>query len=96
MISRRTGIWLLLAFTLIVGAAALLTPRFDLPPSYHDFADKRAWLGIPHFGDVASNLLFAIAGLWGLPWLKRKAEPRRVCLHTQTVLVSLHRERYGG
>jgi len=28
LISRRTGIWLLLAFTLIVGAAAFLTPRF--------------------------------------------------------------------
>src|SRR5258707_11328244 len=72
LISRRTGIWLLLAFTLIVGAAAFLAPRFDLPPSYHDFADKRVWLGIPHFGDVASNLLFAIAGLWGLLWLGRK------------------------
>lgn len=76
MISRRTGIWLLLAFTLIVGAAAFLTPRFDLPPSYHDFADTRVWLGIPHFGDVVSNLLFAIAGLWGLLWLSR--EPSRV------------------
>ena len=63
MISRRTGIWLLLAFTLIVGAAAFLTPRFDLPASCRDFADKRVSLGIPHFGDVASNLLFAIGGL---------------------------------
>lgn len=72
LISRRTGIWLLLAFTLLVGVAAFLAPRFDLPPSYHDFADKRVWLGIPHFGDVASNLLFAIAGLWGLLWLGRK------------------------
>lgn len=57
---------------LVVGAAAFFTPRFDLPPSYHDFADKRVWLGIPHFGDVASNLLFGIAGLWGLLSLGRK------------------------
>ena len=28
------------------------------------------------FGDVASNLLFAIAGLWGLLWLSGK--PSRV------------------
>jgi hypothetical protein len=74
----------LLAFTLIVGAAALLTPRFDLPPSYHDFADKRVWLGFPHFGDVASNLLFAIAGLWGLLWLGRKSSRVKfVCIAKQ-------------
>lgn len=76
MISRQTGIWLLAAFTLVVGAAAFFAPRFDLPPSYHEFADKRVWLGIPHFGDVASNLLFAVAGLWGVVSLSRN--PSRV------------------
>src|SRR5437899_8041465 len=29
-------------------------------PSYHHFADQRVWLGIPHFGDVASNAVYLI------------------------------------
>ncbi|MDF2864411.1 hypothetical protein ABE599_16755 [Achromobacter mucicolens] len=33
---------------------------------YHDFADKRAWLGIPNAGDVLSNLGFAVVGWYGL------------------------------
>ena len=53
---------------LLVAAVALL-PRIPQPQSYHDFADQRAWLGIPNFGDVASNLLFAMSGVWGLIFL---------------------------
>lgn len=29
----------------------------------------RGWLGIPNFGDVASNVPFAIVGIWGLVFL---------------------------
>jgi hypothetical protein len=59
----------LVAFTIAVAATAVLLPRIPQPQSYHDFADQRAWLGIPNFGDVASNLLFAISGVWGLVFL---------------------------
>lgn len=69
MISRRVGIWILAAFTLIVVISSLLTARIAQPLTYHNFADQRGWLGIPNFGDVASNLLFAIAGAWGLVFL---------------------------
>src|SRR5260370_18953470 len=69
---RRAGIWLFLARALAVATAALLAPRADLPPAYHHFADQHVWLGIPHFGDVASNIAFLIAGLWGLAFLSRK------------------------
>jgi hypothetical protein len=62
-------VWVLVAFTILVVAAALLLPRIPQPQSYHDFADQRAWLGIPNFGDVASNLLFAVSGAWGLAFL---------------------------
>jgi len=41
------------------------------PASYHQFADQRHWLGIPNFANVASNLAFAIVGLWGLQLLLR-------------------------
>ena len=34
--------------------------------SYHDFADQRTIWGVPHFGDVLSNLPFVVIGLWGL------------------------------
>ena len=39
--------------------------------AYHDFADQRAWLGIPNAGDVLSNLAFAIAALAAIPVLRR-------------------------
>ena len=60
MISRRTGVWVLVGFTMAVAAAAVLAPRIPQSQSYHDFADHRALLGIANFGDVASNLLFAV------------------------------------
>ncbi|QDQ27863.1 hypothetical protein FNU76_16760 [Chitinimonas arctica] len=40
--------------------------------NYHQFADQRAWLGIPHAGDVLSNLVFAVIGLFGLGQLGRQ------------------------
>jgi hypothetical protein len=62
-----------LALAVAVGIAALLIPREPQPLSYHHFADQRRWLGVPHFGDVASNLLFFVAGLWGLAFLSGKS-----------------------
>jgi hypothetical protein len=73
LLSRRAGIWPFLALAIALGIAALLTPRTDLPPSYHHFADQRSWLGVPNFGDVASNIAFLLAGLWGLAFLSRKS-----------------------
>jgi len=74
LISRRAGAWVLVAFTLAVGAVAMLAPRIPQPQSYHNFADQRGWLGIHDFGNVASNLLFAVAGAWGLIFLLRKSK----------------------
>jgi hypothetical protein len=45
---------------------ACVLPPFAQPQGYHDFADKRGWLGIPNYGDVASNVMFLAAGLAGL------------------------------
>lgn len=50
----------------IVATIAVVLPAIPQPLSYHNFADHRSWLGIPNFGDVASNLPFAIIGFWGL------------------------------
>jgi hypothetical protein len=74
LISRRTGVWILLTFTAAVVIATLLVPRIPQPLSYHNFADQRAWIGIHNFGDVASNLLFAVVGVWGLLYLCGRSE----------------------
>ena len=41
---------------------------------YHEFADTRTLLGIPHALDVLSNAGFVAVGLWGLaaPWSARR------------------------
>jgi hypothetical protein len=76
MISRRSGVWILLGFTLAVCLAAIWFPPTPQPQAYHDFADKRGWLGVANFGDVSSNVLFAVAGVWGLLFLASHAGSR--------------------
>jgi hypothetical protein len=66
-------------YGLCVVAIAAVVAMFQLPPipqdpAYHDFADQRSWLGIPNFGDVASNLPYALVGLFGLYRLWRIRE----------------------
>ena len=53
-----------LAVLLFIVAASM--PRIPQPAEYHNFADHRGWLGIPNFGDVVSNVGFAIVGILGL------------------------------
>ncbi len=57
---------LLVAVAVLIAIIALLLPPIPQPISYHDFADHRSWFGISNFGDVISNVPFAIVGLWGL------------------------------
>ena len=57
--SQRTSMTLLLTLTAAVALIFLLLPRIPQPEAYHLFADRRNLLGIPNFGDVASNLPFA-------------------------------------
>lgn len=49
-------------------------PPIPQPASYHQFADQRRWLGIPNFGNVISNLAFAIVGVCGIAFLRRKGK----------------------
>jgi hypothetical protein len=66
MLARSRTPLLLLAPAVVIAILALLLAPIPQPLTYHNFADHRAWLGIPNFGDVASNLPFAAVGLWGL------------------------------
>ncbi len=63
---RSKALILLIAPAIVVTITAVLLPPIPQPLSYHNFADHRGWLGIPNFGDVVSNLPFAIVGIWGL------------------------------
>jgi hypothetical protein len=78
--SRKSAIFAVATLTLVVIVAAILAPRTPQPLSYHNFADQRAWLGIPNFGDVASNLAFAIFGIWGL-WFLLPLTPQESATH---------------
>jgi hypothetical protein len=69
MISKGTGVVLLVSLTVFIVLAAGFVPRFSQPLSYHQFADARAMLGIADFENVISNLPFAIFGAWGLWFL---------------------------
>ena len=60
---------------LIVGAILILAYEpIPQPPSYHDLADTRVFLGIPHAGDVLTNLAFFAVGCWGLIWLTKSSD----------------------
>jgi hypothetical protein len=63
---RSKAPFLLIFVALAIAFIALLLPPIPQPLSYHNFADHREWLAIPNFGDVVSNLPFAVVGVWGL------------------------------
>ena len=77
---------------LLLGLAvgiALLMLRLQLqqsvplsqPASYHNFADQRTMSAIPNFLNVASNVPFAVIGIWGMVFLfPRPGERRRTFL----------------
>ena len=48
--------------------AGMVAP-FGQDPAYHRFADQRELLGIPHFGDVVSNIGLLIVGALGLAFV---------------------------
>lgn len=52
-------------FVLAFGVVLVIDPipQWD---DYHNFADQRAWLGIPDFANVISNGGFIVVGLYGL------------------------------
>jgi len=49
-----------------LAALFVLSPPIPQDPAYHLFADRRDFLGIPGFLNVASNLAFAIVGAAGV------------------------------
>ena len=69
MIPRSKAPLLLLAVAVLITIIAVLIPPIPQPLAYHNFADHRSWLGIPNFGDVVSNVPFAVVGICGVLFL---------------------------
>ena len=61
---RRVLAFLALMAASLVGL--LLLPPISQDQNYHDFADQRTILGIPHFWNVVSNLPFIVIGVAGM------------------------------
>jgi hypothetical protein len=61
---RRVLAFLALMAASLVGL--LLLPPISQDQNYHDFADQRTILGIPHFWNVVSNLPFILIGVAGM------------------------------
>ncbi|MBI3823342.1 MAG: ceramidase domain-containing protein [Planctomycetes bacterium] len=70
----RVG-FLVLTCALFIGGYLLLTPPTPQPLAYHDFADQRSIVAIPHMMNVVSNLPFLVVGVWGLIWMARRPAP---------------------
>jgi hypothetical protein len=64
---------LLLALIVLAPLLYLLLLHAPIPQdkAYHLFADLRTCLGIPNFGNVASNLAFLLVGMIGTIWCHR-------------------------
>lgn len=83
--SRRIAAALLPGL-LICAAFILLTGPIPQPLNYHQFADQRTVLGIPHVGDVLTNLAFVVVGACGLWLLSQPHLPGRAFID--------HREKW--
>jgi hypothetical protein len=68
---RAAGLLLALVSIGAVAGTFLLSPPIPQDPAYHDFADQRRLLGVPHAGDVLGNAALVAAGLYGLIALRR-------------------------
>lgn len=73
--ARGWRVWLLAGVALAMGVTAVLIAPIRQDPAYHDFADRRAILGVPHGLNVLSNLGFVVAGAWSLGRVRRARLP---------------------
>lgn len=71
----RAGV--ILTCAMVAVGAMLTLPRLPQSPAFHQFADTRAWLGVPNFLDVITNAPFAVASVLGLVSLWRRSRRER-------------------
>jgi len=73
--SRGSRLWAVAGVTAAAIVVIALQAPIPQPQSYHNFADQRAFLGIPNGFDVLSNLPFLLVGIWGAVFVLRRASP---------------------
>lgn len=71
---KQLFVWLGLGLVPVL--LLLVVPAFPQPLWYHDFADQRCLLCVPHMMNVVSNVPFVVVGLWGLAYVARCARER--------------------
>jgi len=83
----------------LVLAAILLTlslPPLPQPPAYHQFADQRGGMGIPHVFNVLSNAPLSAAGALGLGFLARGRDRWRAVGGLSPTLLTAYRLFFLG
>lgn len=76
--SRRWRELLLIFIALLTLAAMMWVEPIAQSPAYHNFADARAWAGVPNVANIVSNILFLVVGVAGFVF----------CVRTRTVTAS--------
>lgn len=83
----------LVLVSLLLLAGIMATGPIPQDLAYHDFADKRVFLGVPNFFDVASNIPFLLIGIAGAAFCLGRRRPGAFAswsvLFFATALVSL-------
>lgn len=75
---NKVKIGVLIAIALICGGVMFSLDPIPQDLDYHDFIDKRGWMGIPNFGDTMSNLPYFFVGLMGI-WAVQKRKHDTTC-----------------
>jgi hypothetical protein len=73
MRSRLRWLGMLSVVMLLLAAFA---PPIPQPLEYHEFADQRAYFGVPNFLNVVSNVAFLLVGVASILFLTRSAKAR--------------------
>jgi len=63
---RIAGGWVVVAAVAAAVVAVVVLGPITRGPAFHLYADQRVWLGIPHAGDVLSNLGFLLVAAYYL------------------------------
>jgi hypothetical protein len=74
-VARVPGIRVVGLITIAAAVAAVVMSLPPMPqaPSYHQFADRRGFLGVPNFLNVVSNAVYALVGEAGMWVLMRRS-----------------------
>jgi hypothetical protein len=96
-LGQRARFAILALVSIVAIVAVALHAPIPQPAGYHEFADRREFLGIPNFWNVMSNLPFLIVGLAGMRQIATRAATGIIasmriayfCLFAGIVLVGL-------